>query len=270
MRRLMLMVTMTMACLVPVGCDDPGKVVSDFIASDTTPAPSDLARDLFRVDSPDKRRRALNLLTDADWGGEPPYLRAYRLLGAEDPDPTVRAAALRALGKFGSVDDVAMIKASLKDANKVVRWEAAVALQRIHREDAAEALIQAMRDDTDTDVKTACANALGQYAKPEVFQSLVGALSDRDYTVATEAAKSLNTLTGQDFGTDGSKWLAFADKNEKLFEGQKNYFYPQYRRDRTMMEKAMFWKKAPKPLVETQPTGLNTAEAAKPGLENIK
>jgi len=91
---------------------NPATVVNDLLEGIQPEDPSDVARDAFDVYDADKRRRAINQLSTADWGGEPPYLKTYRLL-LDDPDATVRAAAVSALGRHGTVNDVPRLIARL-------------------------------------------------------------------------------------------------------------------------------------------------------------
>ena len=96
---------------------------------------------------------------------------AYRLL-MDDPDATVRAACIKALGAHGTVDDALLIIPRLKDEAAFVRWQAAKSLQRIHHEQAVGPLLDAMKSDEDVDVRMAAADALGQYPRPAVFDAL--------------------------------------------------------------------------------------------------
>jgi hypothetical protein len=230
------------------------------------PSPGDVARDAFNVYDPDKRRRSINQLSNAPWGGEAPYLRTYRLL-VNDPDPTVRAASLRAIGNHGGTEDVPAITSYLTDKTSFVRWEAAMALQRIHHASAIDPLIKTLREDDDSDVRVAVANALAQYPDSRVFQALVGALNDDDFAVQQEAHKSLSLLTAQDFGIDGAAWLAWGNGAKDLFAQQQTYYYPQFDRPPTFLETMQFWK-GRKQIIPTEPrtTEVALGPAADPSI----
>lgn len=220
----------------------------------TPPTPAEEARNLFNVYDPDIRRRALNNLSAAPFGGEEPYVRGYRLL-IDDPDPTVRAAAVKALGLHGSVDDVALIIVRMKDISALVRWEAAKALQKIHNPLAIRSLVTAVTRDDDPDVRMAAADAMGQYADPQVFNALVAALDDTQHGVVYAAAKSLKTLTGEDLGASGAKWLEWREQNPAtVFAKQKDYYWEPYRQPRGFLDRAQFWKK-PKEVTPQRPEG---------------
>jgi len=244
-----------------VGCEsDKPFGVESLVDGFSPQKPLEVVEDAFNPYDSDKRRRAITMLAAAPWGGEEPYLRAYRLLleGAGDDDPTVRAACVRALGIHGTTDDASILARRLSDSSALVRWEAAEALQKIHNPVAIEALNEAVHADRDTDVRASAAAALGQYASPEVFSVLVGALNDDQHDVVRAAWLSLKTLTGQDLDTTASAWLAFAEAQPaRLFVGQQPYYWQPYDKPPTLLDKAQFWKdhKTPDP---RRPTGLET------------
>ncbi len=226
------------------------------------PSPSEAARDAFNVYDADKRRRSVNLLANAPFGDEQPYLRTYRLL-IDDPDPTVRAACIAALGKHGTTDDVSLILRYLDGDSPVVRWEAARALQRLHHPDAVDPLIRAMAGDDEADVRIAAANALAQYRQRKVFDALIGALSDDDYGVVVEAANALGNLTGQDFGDEGGRWLQWAKRTDDLFAEAETYYYRQYVKPPSLWDKAQFWRE-PKTAHPREPRGLEASDLTDP------
>ncbi len=86
----------------------------------TAPTPGEMARQMFNLYDPDKRREAVNRLSAAPYGGKDPYLKGYRLL-IDDPDPTVRAACATALGLHGDVEDADRLILRLQDEATFVR-----------------------------------------------------------------------------------------------------------------------------------------------------
>ncbi|MAE66606.1 MAG: hypothetical protein CMJ18_20235 [Phycisphaeraceae bacterium] len=219
------------------------------------PSPAQLARDAFDISDADKRRRAVALLSSADWGGEDVYLETYRLAARTDPDDSVRAVALSALGRHGNVDDVPLIISSLKHGSLNVRWASARALQKIHNPKAISPLIKAATDDEVSDVRVAAVKALGQYARPSVFDALVGALNDTDYSVSYNAWQSLQTLTGETLPMDARPWLAWSKENGgELFANRQAYIWQPYDRPPGLLDKVQFWKDAD-PVPPRAPTG---------------
>ncbi len=256
--------------LAAVGCksnDPQSTILSDLFEPMMPPTPGQAARDAFNVYDADARRKSVALISASGFSAEEPYLRMYRLL-MDDPDPTVRAACLAALGRNGSAEDGPVLVDHLGHETNFVRWEAAKALQKVHYPPAARPLIAAMRDDDDLDVRIAAAMALGQYRERPVYDALVGALGDRDFGVREAAAVSLATLTGEDLGVEGGPWLAWGEGKtpDELFVAARDYTWQPYIKPRGMLDKARFWKKydppAPRP-----PAGVEASAAKPPGDE---
>lgn len=243
-RRLSGAVVCVLAALSGCSGDPEATILSDVLEPIMPPTPGEAARDAFNIYDADVRRRSVALISASPFAGEAPYVRMYRLL-MDDPDPTVRAAALAALGRHGGVEDVPIMIQHLTHEASFVRWEAAKALQKIHAPEAVRPLIAALRDDEDLDVRLAAAMALGQYRERAVFDALVGALNDRDFGVRKAAARSLATLTGQDMGTDGTRWLAWADQKpeEAIFADARPYTWQPYVKPRGVFDRMQFWKK---------------------------
>lgn len=224
------------------------------------PSPSQAAKDMVNPFDPDRRRTGVAWLSSAPFGGEEIYLQAYRLL-LRDEDATVRAAAARAVGLHGKVDDAELVAQLLEDGVDTTRWEAAKALQKIHNPNVVDAIIKHSRaaQEENADVRTACAQALGQYPQIRVFDALVGALADSDYSVVSAARDSLETLTGYDLGNDGSLWLIWQKKNaDALFARQQPYTWQPFEKPPSTFDKVQFWKDR-KPVEPQKPTGLESA-----------
>jgi len=231
------------------GLDNPlGNVFSPLFP----PSPGEVAREAVDPGDPDARRRSIALLQAARFGGAEPYVNLYRLL-IDDPDPTVRAACVRALGLHGDRSDVPAILRQLDDELPIVRWEAAKALQKLHHPEAVPPLIEHLSGDVDDDVRLECARALGQYPQSDVFQALVAALQDRSFGVVHEARRSLVTLTGQEqIGPDAADWLAWAEQNpDSLFTQKQQYTWAPFNKPRTLLDRVQFWRdsdpKSPRP-----------------------
>ncbi len=231
-------------CFNLSGCSsDQSSMVDSLLKKFMPPSPAEVAQNAFNVDDPDLRRRSILLLANATWGGDEPYMKMYRLM-INDPDPMVRSACLVAFSIHGTSNDVSCVLPYVEDESKAVRWEAVKTLQRLHHDDVVPVLTRALVNDPDSDVRMAAANALGQYRKPIVFETLIGALRDRDYGVVLEAEKSLITLTGQNLGTEGKPWLTWAKKTDDVFSYARIYYYPEYERPKRLMDRVQFWKKA--------------------------
>lgn len=221
--------------------------------------PSEAVQKAFASYDADERRNAAAMISASPFGGEEKYIRFYRQLLKTEPDPTVQAVLVKAMGEHGEVSDAPVIARYLTEQNKpvFVRWEAAKALQKIHHPEVIVELMQALRQDADSGVRAAAADALGQYPTPAVFQSLIGGLDDAHFGVVLASERSLKTLTGADLGTDGGQWLAWADERSgKLFDDQEVYTWSPYVKPRGLMDKMQFWKKTA-PVAPEAPTGLS-------------
>ena len=237
----------SIALLLCSGCivDDFNDMGEGFIPT----SPRDAA--LMAVDqyNPDNRRQGITLLANSDFGGGEEYLSMYRDYVAEDRDPLVRAAAIKALARFGSADDAKLIAMWLSKSNTEstqVRRAAATALQRLHNKNVVPILLRSLRDqDEQNQVRMAVATALGQYPENQVFVGLIAALQANDLAINQAASESLCMLTGQVFGTDWDAWYEWGqrvvDTNSKLFAAQSIYEYPTYRYEKRWWDSFVFW-----------------------------
>jgi len=205
----------------------------------------------------DKRYRGTMILANESFAGEALYLQLF-VDNASDPDPGVRTAATRALGNHGGPEHVPVILKSLEDPDKLVRLEAARALQRVHNPIAIDPLIVHCDDlkEIHAEVRTASADALGQYAQPRVLASLQRCLADSNLSVNYAARGSLRTLTGQDFGLDRLSWRLWLEATGNPFEARLAYVYPVFRRDRTTLEYIPFVPGPPNEPEGASPVGL--------------
>jgi DNA primase len=171
------------------------------------PAPQELVRQMFESRDPDLRRSAIERLSARDWGRRDPYLKAYALL-AGDTVPSVRSAAVRALGRGGDARYAEPVVAALKDPDEHVRWDAAAALDLLVDERAVAPLAEAAVSDPSVDVRLASARALRHYRTREAGEALLRCLDDPEFSVQFQAGESLKQLTGESAGTDVRAWRA--------------------------------------------------------------
>jgi len=71
-------------------------------------------------------------------------------------------------------------------------------------------LANALRTDTDMDVRLAAANALGAIKSPEAIQALTVALDDRDPAMQFAGVQSMKSITGKDYGPNVETWRQVA------------------------------------------------------------
>jgi hypothetical protein len=202
------------------------------------PSPVEAAAMAVNEYSADERQLGTLLLANAPWGNAEVYVRLYRL-NLDDEDAAVRTAAVRAIGLHGSPDDAPRVAELMSgDPDRLVRWEAARTLQRLHNPAVIRALVLASdgRNEPEVPVREGAATALGQYAEQRVLDALILALDDPDLTVNAAARSSLRTLTGEDFGYLPRPWVDFVRGNPDPFAERLAYTYPAYSRDRLWFE----------------------------------
>ena len=246
------------------GCDTMSDDLQDVGGSLFMPSPGEAALMATDEYDADKRREGTLLLSNAPFGGDPKYIKLYRLRVEVEQDPLVLAVAIRALGKHGTPEDVLLIMPHLQDENVQVRWEAAKGLQRLHNPIAVVPLLDVLRSpDEDSDVRLAAAIALGQYPEDRSFQGLVGALNARELSVNLGASASLETMTGQTLGLDAREWLAwYEDHPDEAFANGKEFLYPTYQREDSLLEKIVFWTEREQEL-PAPPAGLRSDSEAR-------
>ncbi len=159
---------------------------------------------------PDERRKGIATLVNWDFGKSAPYTTRYDEIARRDPDPLVRATAIRALNRARHAESDPTFVAALADPEADVRLEAVKALNRMPTKDAAAPLIKLLSDPNQpADVRIASAEALGHYETLDVARALVAQLNGRDFGVAWQARRSLKQMLGQDFRYDEPAWLSY-------------------------------------------------------------
>lgn len=259
---------LTLAALTLTACLDP-ETRKQMAESDSLlgplmkqPTPTDAAAWASDKNSADKRARGTALLIAAPFGGEDPYVALYRQ-HTKDDSSNVRAVAARGLGLHGKPEDALFLTPLLVDKDRVVRLEAAHALQRLHNADAIEPLVARLDQakEPESPVRAACASALGQYATNRVLQALITALADDSLSVTNNAYESLRTLTGQDqLSDDRRDWVRWEHDTRTPFAGQRQYVYPVFQRDKRWLDYLPFMPAVPNEQAGN-PEGMPTVSA---------
>ncbi len=159
---------------------------------------------------PDERREGVMFLVDHGYGQRPPYTTRYQQIAKNDPDFTVRAAAVRALNRARDNSAGNVFTAALSDNNDLVRLEGAKALVNLPSPNAVEPLKKIVASPVENkDLRIAAAEALKHYRDIGVARTLVNVLNGRDFGVAWQARHSLRDITGRDLRYDESAWLNY-------------------------------------------------------------
>lgn len=114
--------------------------------------------------------------------------------GLGDPDPRLRAAAVRSLGVLGFADAAGHVARGLGDAAAEVRWTAAAVLGRLGQRLAVEPLLRRL-DDPHAEVRRQAALSLGYLGDPRARPALARlAHADERAAVREAAAYALRLL----------------------------------------------------------------------------
>lgn len=228
--------------LLLAGCQGSGLQFSDDsvlnnIFNTAQGNPAELARDPY---DPDARYRGTIRLTIELLEPDDRILDIFRV-NLQDEDASVRAAAARGLATHGVAADGKLLTEALDAPEPLVRRAAALGLQRIHEPSATDRLLELIVpiDEPDQNVRVEAALALGQYPQSDVVVGLLASLrSDTEQSLGVHAAvvRSLELLTGQNFGLDFIAWQGWIDANPRWFADQQEYTYPVFQRARAWFE----------------------------------
>lgn len=230
MRRILLLVFLSMVMAAAVGCDR-GKTYTpmDLIRGVLPKDRSTVLREAIVAEDADTRREAVHKMSKwKDPGDEMVELIGLALLG--DSDRMVRAQAARTLGAWASPASLEYLtKAVRTDDDAFVRADCAAALGRLESDEATSQLAARLRFDGNADVRIACAKALKLHRKRSAAQGLVPGLTDRDLAVRGASEQALRFMTGQDLGGEPAPWRQFlSEADDPLAE----YGHPPKRKKR--------------------------------------
>ena len=258
-RRLKIRIFLTiLAAMLPLGgCGkDPKTKTLDYqikrVFGVDSETPTEMAAGAFDETDPDVRRVAIEKLSHKKWALREPYLKRFATLTNPklEEDPSVRAVAVRTLGKAGDTKYHPQIIAALDDPSSVVRWDAAKVLDNLPTDKAVTKLQWlAIRKSEPLDVRAAAAKALRHYRTDPVYKTLLRCLDDENFTVRMAAHESLVYMTGRDRGFLPEKWAQSPDQIGK----------------ETLPEPVIRYKK--RPWWDWMKTMKETEEVAAPGTE---
>ncbi len=168
---------------------------------------------------PDQRRKGINKLVERGYGQRDPYTKRYAQIARADEDYLVRATAIRALNRARHQPATPVFINALTDEHAMARLEAAKALANLPDSNAVAPLVAVVNSaGEDRDVRIAAADALKHYKQIDVARALAGQLGEKnDFSVAWQARKSLEHLTGRDMRYDQSAWLGYLTGPDKPF-----------------------------------------------------
>lgn len=211
-----------LTCLSLTGCRIDKQEDGSLKFKSLQPSVTELIAMALDPDDADKRRAGICGLSQHPWGlqekvkvtddkgktKEVEVLKVYHLIASTDKDPTVRAVAINALGRAGNAKYLGTVLGGLEDGVVAVRWEAAVALDRVIGPAAVKPLTDHALRDPSMDVRAMCAKAMRHYPQRDVMETLCRVLTDQEFAVRFQAHESLVKLTGKDAQYDADDWRA--------------------------------------------------------------
>lgn len=188
------------------GCEQYNNAVNYFQGN----TPGRYARLMEDENSPDNRRLGISELAKKDFARKPPYTTRYQQIYQSDPDPMVRAMAIRSLNVSRDESASALYIRALNDVDTQVRLEGAKALGNMPNDGGIDGLLKLLNAPEESqDVRIAAAAALRHYHRRDVATALVGLLDERQFGIAWQARRSLKTIAGVDYAYDAPAWLQY-------------------------------------------------------------
>jgi hypothetical protein len=167
-----------------------------------------------RYETPDDRVGTINSLGEQLASADPTAQRRITeqlvAMIRTETDPLVRKHIIRALAESSDPMATTVMRAGLKDDSPEVRVAVCRGLARHPSEETLTALAEALRSDTDIDVRQAATRSLASLQGPEAIRALTVALEDRDPALQLLAVQSLRQMTDVDYGNDVNAWLEYA------------------------------------------------------------
>jgi HEAT repeat protein len=97
----------------------------------------------------------------------------------------------------------------LSDPAAAVRAQAALALSRIEAPEAAELLLERLEVERDYWPRVQLAGAVQALKLKKAVDPLLTWMEDEDQNIRMAAVRALRQITGQSFGMDRDKWVAW-------------------------------------------------------------
>ena len=136
------------------------------------------------------------------------------------PDPDLRRAAVRALGRAGGAEALAaLVKAAGNDASARVRAEALAALLRFKVAEMKEAPVAALGDDA-WEVRALAVAILVRARLVEAVPALIDALAAEKGRLRKDLDDALFALTGTRMYGDVDLWRSWLETNRDLIAGK--------------------------------------------------
>jgi HEAT repeat protein len=126
--------------------------------------------------------------------------------------PAARVEILDALARLRNASAWTAAADELRRDAVEVRIAAARCLAELRSPDSISSLAEALASEVAGPAKVALAEAAGRLRQPMLVEPLIARLSDPDPKVVRASADALAAITGQNHGSDPSRWTAYWEK----------------------------------------------------------
>jgi hypothetical protein len=137
-----------------------------------------------------------------------------------DPNPVMRAEAVRTLAAFPAEMALPTLRVAAADEDPDVRIIACRVWGEYGGPESLQALSEVVRSDGDVDVKIAATAELGSFQDQVAVQALAVALDENDPALQYEAVQSLKSATGRDFGDNVPAWREYVAGRTPMADDQ--------------------------------------------------
>lgn len=137
--------------------------------------------------------------------------RANELAAAvqSETDVLIRGQMYRTLGAFDTISSSTALFNGLQDSDPEIRIACCDAWGQRGGPDAANALGDVLRNDSEHDVRMAAIRALGQIKDQSAVVALAPALEEPNPAMQWRAVRSLESVTGKYYGEDVNAWRSY-------------------------------------------------------------
>lgn len=198
--------TGSLVTLLVVGCATDRLAWRDRLnpwADDSSVATSGVGTISDRID---QIRELQNSAAKMSEGERSEVARRLTNILASDAESAIKTQVIESLGYFETAKSVEGLRGALQDPDPDMRTAACRSLGRIHSPSAMRSLIEAQRSDTNIDVRQAAIRELGKFSDSAAVAALGESLNDSDPAVQLLAMRSLQQATGEKLGDDIRQW----------------------------------------------------------------
>ena len=126
-----------------------------------------------------------------------------------EEDPLMRAEIVHAIGVCRTEAASSVLELAIGDSDSDVRVAACESLGERGSPETVGMLTRALSSDLDIDVRVAAARALGETGETAAVAPLGRVLEDRDPALQHQAVVSLQKCSGEDLGNDVNRWRQY-------------------------------------------------------------